>query len=90
MLKLPRDRAINRINLKISSLWFTSSVVKFKHLRNKAMKSPLVHTIKLFLEKHWNPGRPILLGFSGGADSTALLHLVLECRQFFSVELVSA
>ena len=54
------------------------------------MKSPLVHTIKLFLEKHWNPGRPILLGFSGGADSTALLHLVLECRQFFSVELVLA
>ena len=54
------------------------------------MKSPLLHTIKLFLEKHWCPGRPILLGFSGGADSTALLHLVLECRQFFQIELILA
>ena len=54
------------------------------------MKCSLLHAIKLFLEKHWTPGRPILLGFSGGADSTALLHLMLQCRQFFPIELILA
>lgn len=31
-----------------------------------------------FLEMHWDQKSPLLLGFSGGADSLALLHILLE------------
>jgi len=30
-------KKLQKSDLKISSLWFPSSVVKFKHLRNKAV-----------------------------------------------------
>ncbi len=36
--------------------------------------------INKFLEKHHRPGRPILLGFSGGPDSLALCHLLMRIR----------
>lgn len=32
-----------------------------------------------FLKEHYNPNKPVLLGLSGGPDSLALLHLLLEC-----------
>jgi len=35
--------------------------------------------VKHFLGIHYLPGRPLLLGFSGGPDSLALLHLLLGC-----------
>ncbi len=36
--------------------------------------------LKHFLSLHHISGRPVLLGFSGGPDSLALLHLLLECK----------
>lgn len=40
----------------------------------------LFHIVKKFLDRRYLPGRPILLGFSGGCDSLALLHLLMEHR----------
>ncbi len=33
-----------------------------------------------FLRKYWNQEQPLLLGFSGGPDSMALLHLLLQVK----------
>ena len=33
-----------------------------------------------FLRKYWNQESPLLLGFSGGPDSMALLHLLLQMK----------
>ncbi len=40
----------------------------------------LLKIVKHFLNVHYIPGRPLLLGFSGGPDSLALLHLLLDCH----------
>jgi tRNA(Ile)-lysidine synthase len=34
---------------------------------------------KAFLSVHWDQTKPLLLGFSGGGDSKALLYALLEC-----------
>jgi tRNA(Ile)-lysidine synthase len=51
------------------------------------MKDPLLQVTKDFLSRHWRAGRPLLLGYSGGPDSKALLYLLLECQRFFPLEL---
>jgi tRNA(Ile)-lysidine synthase len=51
------------------------------------MKDRLVQVVRDFLNLHYQKGRPLLLGFSGGPDSLALLHLLLECRRFFPLDL---
>jgi tRNA(Ile)-lysidine synthase len=51
------------------------------------MKDLIVKAVKKFLEEHHQYDRPILLGFSGGTDSLALLHLLLECRRFLSLDI---
>lgn len=38
----------------------------------------LLRSVKHFLGIHYIPGKPLLLGFSGGPDSLTLLHLLLE------------
>lgn len=44
--------------------------------------------VKNFLERHFTPGRPLLLGYSGGgADSEALLQLLLECQNHIDFQL---
>ena len=43
--------------------------------------------LKDFLKRNYTPGKPLLLGLSGGADSLALLSLLLECAREFSIEL---
>jgi tRNA(Ile)-lysidine synthase len=51
------------------------------------MKDPLLQVVKEFLSRHLVYGKPILLGLSGGPDSLALLHLILECKRFFPIDL---
>jgi tRNA(Ile)-lysidine synthase len=51
------------------------------------MKDLLLLSLKKFLESRFKPGKPLLLGYSGGPDSTALLHLLLQCRRFLPLEL---
>ena len=51
------------------------------------MKESLVKTVKDFFSFRVVKGSPLLLGFSGGVDSSALLSLVLECRRFFSLDI---
>lgn len=51
------------------------------------MKEILVKVVKDFLSNHCQEGKPILLAYSGGVDSTALLSLLIECSSFFSLDL---
>lgn len=44
------------------------------------MPDKLASTIYRFLKERNKGNLPILLGFSGGPDSLALLHLLLQCR----------
>ncbi len=43
--------------------------------------------MRTFLAAKLEPGRPLLVGYSGGPDSQALLHLLLMCRRFFPMEI---
>lgn len=51
------------------------------------MKDPLVQIVRDFLSPRWQPGKPLLLGYSGGPDSKALLYLLLECRSVLPIEI---
>ncbi len=52
------------------------------------MHDPLVSHLKNFLKKQLRPKQgPLLLGFSGGTDSLALLHLLLACQKELAFEL---
>jgi tRNA(Ile)-lysidine synthase len=54
------------------------------------MKDPLLLDLRKFLEPklhRLHPRQPLLIGYSGGPDSKALLYLLLECRRFFPLEL---
>lgn len=41
----------------------------------------LLLCVKQFLEAHHDKKSPLLLAYSGGPDSTALLHLLLDCQK---------
>lgn len=62
-------------------------LVKHFLYRIKPMKDILLLEVKRFIEKRFIPGKPLLLGYSGGPDSKALLYLFLECRRFFAFDL---
>jgi tRNA(Ile)-lysidine synthase len=51
------------------------------------MKDPILQEVKQFLEARHRPGAPVLVGFSGGPDSLALLHLLAACRRFLPLDL---
>lgn len=51
------------------------------------MKDRILKIVKDFVEVYKKGDAPFLLGFSGGPDSLALLHLLLECRRFFPLNL---
>ena len=50
------------------------------------MKDLLLLGIKERLELNCRSGKPVLLGFSGGPDSTVLLYLLNACRRFFPLQ----
>lgn len=54
------------------------------------VKDPLFKTIKDFLKSKNVSNQPILIGYSGGCDSKALLYLSLECSLFFKFPLYVA
>ncbi|MCX6986667.1 MAG: tRNA lysidine(34) synthetase TilS [Chlamydiae bacterium] len=51
------------------------------------MKDMLVLKVKDFLKGAVDPSYPLLIGFSGGPDSLALVHILLEVRRSFPIEL---
>lgn len=51
------------------------------------MQDSLIRSIKQFFQNHFSIGKPIILGFSGGNDSMALLDLLCQIRPFFSFDL---
>ncbi len=54
------------------------------------MKDLLLLSLRKFLGSRLISNQPLLIGYSGGPDSKALLYLLLECRHFFSFELHAA
>ena len=51
------------------------------------MRDQRLKIVKTFLDRYLVDERPIILAVSGGPDSLALLYLMLECRQFFDLDL---
>lgn len=51
------------------------------------MRDPLVQEVKEFLEPRLIGQKPVLLGYSGGPDSKALLYLLMDCRAVLDFEL---
>ncbi len=51
------------------------------------MNDPLSATVKRFLQKRLEPGRALLLGYSGGPDSKALLYVLKGCERFLDFSL---
>ncbi len=51
------------------------------------MKDSILQTIKQFFQERALSAAPLLLGFSGGPDSLALFHLLLEVKKTFSLSL---
>lgn len=45
------------------------------------MRDLLVEKVKKFLSQRYQPGKPLLLGYSGGSDSSVLLDLLLACAK---------
>ncbi|VHO04398.1 tRNA lysidine(34) synthetase TilS [Candidatus Rhabdochlamydia sp. T3358] len=54
------------------------------------VKDPLLKTVKDFLKSKNVSSQPILMGYSGGCDSKALLYLILECSLLFKFPLYVA
>jgi tRNA(Ile)-lysidine synthase len=54
------------------------------------MNDPLTSATFKFLDEHYCPGRGVLLAFSGGPDSLAMLHILLEYRKKHSFFLALA
>ena len=51
------------------------------------MRNPILKCVIEFLHSHFKPGAPLLIAVSGGPDSLALLHLLVEARHFFPLNL---
>lgn len=52
--------------------------------------NPLPQALNNFLDKYFDPTKPILLGLSGGPDSLSLLHLLLQLRKTRPITLAVA
>lgn len=46
-----------------------------------------LNSIVNFFKKHWDRKSPLLLAFSGGTDSLALLHIILQMKERFPLAL---
>ncbi|MBY0529356.1 MAG: tRNA lysidine(34) synthetase TilS [Rhabdochlamydiaceae bacterium] len=62
-------------------------VQEFEMPYNAPMVDTLLLSLRKFLIDHWTQGKPLLLGYSGGPDSKALLYLLLACKRFFPLDL---
>ena len=47
----------------------------------------MLSLVKKFLQTHSLEKKPVLLAFSGGTDSMLLLHLLLECKEEFELDI---
>ncbi len=54
------------------------------------MKKPILQTVKDFLSLHYQKGKPVLLAYSGGVDSTALFSLLLDSELLIASDLIVA
>ncbi len=45
------------------------------------MSKDLQQMVSAFLQRHADMGKPVLLALSGGPDSTALFHILRQCRE---------
>ena len=51
------------------------------------MKDLLIQKVRDFLEQRLTSTGPLLVGFSGGPDSLALVLALIECKRLFPMEI---
>ena len=72
-------RKSNQSNFEVLNRRELKSKVELAAIAN--LQNPLLSQVNTFLSSHLKPDQQLLLGFSGGLDSSVLLHLLSAARQ---------